>query len=274
STGENPLDGRANSQREEGKQVRMIGIPVPAGIEGGIFNRIPNSSGKRAPIAARAAESIEATIAKNHGVAFPRFIKRLVLERKYSRALIERTVAEFITKVGANSDAWNRRFATKFGIVLASALLAVEFGVVPWSAKRAWVAVQEIYKRARTVVMSDAEMEATFVATIRALLNDEGRLPFLKKGEVLSKSYRSRFVGVIRDHKEIGKVALIRRSRLDGLVMPGLIKTEMLQRLADRGLVVTSKDNKLTRQMMIKGLTDKKYRYVCFDVGKLKAACA
>jgi hypothetical protein len=272
STGENPLDGRANGRREEGEQVRMIGIPVPPGVEGGIFNRIPAPRSKVVRVAAKAAESVEATIASHYGLAFSRFIKQLVLERKHARKLLKNTVAKFITKVGADSDAWNRRFATKFGIVLASALLSAEFGVVPWTAERAWLAVQEIYKRARASVASDAEIEAVLIAKMNTLLTDRDRLPFLKKGEAISNLRRSCAVGVIRDHIMAGKVALVRRSSLESLTMPGATKPEILQRLVERGIIVKSKDNKVTCQIMIKGFAEKKYRYVCFDVKKLRSA--
>ena len=44
SNGENPLDGpSARGPRPEGAQTRMICIPVPAGHEGGIFNRVSGS---------------------------------------------------------------------------------------------------------------------------------------------------------------------------------------------------------------------------------------
>jgi hypothetical protein len=62
SSGELPLDDpNFRSARAEGEQVRMIGLPVPPGSKGGIFNRAEDNVAKMARCAARPKQT-ESTI--------------------------------------------------------------------------------------------------------------------------------------------------------------------------------------------------------------------
>ena len=58
---------------------------------------------------------------------------------------------------------------------------------------------------------------------------------------------------------------LVPYARIMKLVKPTTITTSVLDRLAKDGIVIRSSDGKLTRQTMIKALTDtERRRYVCF----------
>ena len=134
STGEKPLDDPKNkSARMEGAQVRMAPIPVPAGAYGGIFNRL---KGPREAIVEKAHllfREVEVTLAENHGVAMPAHLGNLWPQQCSRAPRVRRIMDKFVKKVRADSDPWERRFAEKFGIVLAGAIFASEFGVAPWT---------------------------------------------------------------------------------------------------------------------------------------------
>ena len=78
---------------------------------------------------------------------------------------------KFVEKVGADSDPWERRFAEKFGIVLAGAIFASEFGVAPWTKARAWSAVRAIYRRSRAALASVSETTDALVGKIAEGIN-------------------------------------------------------------------------------------------------------
>ena len=169
STGEKPLDDPKNkSARTEGAQVRMAPIPVPAGADGGIFNRLEGSCEAIVEKAHLLFREVEITLAENYGVAMPAYLDKLWPRRSsLAPSRTRRIIDKFVKKVGADSDPWERRFAEKFGIVLAGAIFASEFGVAPWTKARAWSAVRAIYRRSRAALASVSETTDALVSKIR-----------------------------------------------------------------------------------------------------------
>ena len=145
STGENSLDDPAKrAARSEGAQARMIPVPVPPGGRGGIFNRVKGRR-QRANICGNLARRVEETIASNYGVLMPACLRKLVPLRSKLADRVRNIMDDFVKEVHANGDPWERRFAEKFGIVLAAALLLSEFGLTPWTKQRARTAIARVY---------------------------------------------------------------------------------------------------------------------------------
>ena len=185
STGEKPLDDPNNeSARPEGAQVRMAPIPVPPGADGGIFNRLDGSREKIVEQAYFLVREDEETLAETYGVAMPAYLGKLWPQRSSLAPRVPRIIDNFVKRVGADSEPWERRFAEKFGIVLAGAIFASEFGIVPWTKGRAWGAVRAIYRRSRAALTPVSETTDALVGKIRkALITD--RFPRLDKGQII-----------------------------------------------------------------------------------------
>ena len=135
----------------------MAPIPVPAGADGGIFNRLDGSREAIVEKAHLLFRDVEVTLAENHGVTMPAHLGKLWPPQCSLAPRVRRIMDKFVKKVGADFDPWERRFAEKFGIVLAGAIFASEFGVAPWTKRRAWRAVRTIYQRSRAASTSVSE---------------------------------------------------------------------------------------------------------------------
>ena len=98
ATGEHPLDGN-EVKRNEGAQVRTIGIPVASGRRGGIFNRVKDAPEKRAKICTALAQSVEDTIANNYGVAMPAFLAHIVPRKNDLSEPVRAMVSESVVWV-------------------------------------------------------------------------------------------------------------------------------------------------------------------------------
>jgi hypothetical protein len=147
SSGELPLDDpNFRSARAEGEQVRMIGLPVPPGSKGGIFNRAEDNVAKMARCAALAKQT-ESTISANYGVAFPVYLEKLVANRDGLETRTTEMIEKFVKDVGASSSPRERRFGEKFDVAYAASVLLAEWGVAPWTTKRAHQAIWRMYKR-------------------------------------------------------------------------------------------------------------------------------
>ena len=161
----------------------------------------------------------------------------------------------------ADTDPWERRFAEKFGIVLAGAILMSEFGIGPWTEQRARKAIATLYKKARSAIVSIKDTADALLKRLRALVKAGKRFPLVKKGE----SYREAETwGLIRKMPDGRRAVLIRSSRFDLLVKPSAAAKSVLAELKKRGVLIKGADGKPTRQMKIEGSKERR-RYVCLD---------
>ena len=273
STGEHPLDDpKRRPERPEGAQVRMISVPVPSGKKGGIFNRLKGSSAEIAAKSKRLARQVEETIAANYGVAMPDFFQQLVAKRSTLSRRMPLIVDEFVKRENADADPWERRFAGRFGIDLAAAILFAEFGIAPWTTERAWSAITRIYRHARSAIVSVDEATDALVRRLRRIIATGKRFPVVQKGDTLSAKKAAKAWGVTRDMPKLGRVVNVRYSRIERLVKPSAITGQVILELARRKILVKASDGKLTRELMIKALAGaRRRRYVCVSVKALHA---
>jgi hypothetical protein len=273
STGEHPLDdSKGRPKRPEGAQVRMISEPVPSGKKGGIFNRVKGSPAEIAAKSKKLARQVEETIAINYGVAMPGYLLEVVANRSKLSQRLPSLVDQFVKRVGADTDPWERRFAGKYGIDLAGAILLAEFGIAPWTIERAWSAITRMYRRARSANVSVDEATDALVRRLRKIIAAGKRFPVIQKGEKLSAKKAAKAWGATRDMPKLGRVINVRYSRIERLVTPSAITGQVLRELARRKILVKASDGKLTRELMIKALTGAgRRRYVCISGKALRA---
>ncbi len=63
-------------------------------------------------------------------------------------------ISDFVRDVGAAGNIWEKRYAEKFGIVLAAATLLARFDIAPWTEARAVTAVTNLYNASRNLTVS------------------------------------------------------------------------------------------------------------------------
>jgi hypothetical protein len=268
SSGESLLDGAGNRiERTEGSQVRMIGLPVPPGAKGGIFNRVKERGRKKADRCKQLAHQVEATIKANYGVAFPALLRQIMPMRATLGERVNRRIAKLVAEVGAGAP-WDARFARKIAIAGATAILLAELNIAPWSKKRAANAFRRIYRKARDAVTTPEEEAEKLIFRIRRWLSKE-RFPQVRKAKKLSpkraeKGFRRKLLG-------IGPALLMPMERIEELVQNRRLAGAVIHSLARQGLVHLGDGGKLTRQVLVKGLSEERRRYVCFDVAALNA---
>jgi len=131
-SGEQPLDLGGDMAREEGEVVRLLGIPVPPGDEGGILDRLQKGQNAKDLM-----DLVNETITNDYGLALPRFLPIIVPMRSKLARRLRREVEDFCKSVGAVEVPWEYRFASRFGIVLAGAVVAAELKIAPWTVSHA-----------------------------------------------------------------------------------------------------------------------------------------
>jgi hypothetical protein len=256
TTAEDQLDP-GKSKRREGAQVRMVPIPFPPTWKGGTFCNAAKSERKRLK------KLIWTTTEVNYGVAMPRFVTHLVKDRPTLGADILEIRDGFVKDVVATHNDWEDRYAEKFGIVLAAALLLVRYGIAPWTEERATTAITNLYNAARSLSVSVPQATDALLTRLRKEVAAKKHFPKVSKGETLTKAQKKEFWGCV---KEIGgkkNITAVPMTRLRKLVQTAAVADQVLDELASRNLLMKAPDGHLTRQLEITGLSDKRRRYVC-----------
>jgi hypothetical protein len=125
-SGEYPLDSRfLGEARKRGEVVRLAEIPVPGVKKGGVFDRMEGVELSTADLAKRVEEAVQA----NYGHPIRAFLKCLVEDPETYKKKAQTLVDKFIGKVGARTDPWTQRFATKFAVVYAAACISAEMKI-------------------------------------------------------------------------------------------------------------------------------------------------
>ncbi len=175
-------------------------------------------------------------------------------------------------RVGADSDPWERRFAEKFGIVLAGAIIASEYGVAPWTINRAWRAVSAIYRRSRAALSSVGEATDALIGKLRKAMTD-GCFPRVDKGSTLKPEDAGRAWGITRKLTTHGSALLLTLEQLRDLVGPRANSSAVLAELAKREVLIKAPDGKTAREVMIRGLNgSKRRRYATLKLSALVQA--
>lgn len=266
STGEFPLDGRSSGHRNEGQQVRMIGIPVRPGRNGGIFNRVSGSPEEIFKQCKDLIKKLEATIDANYGTIMPEYLRAIVPQRSVLSPRILKIIDGFVRKVGADTEPWERRFAEKFGIVLAAAIFMSEFDLAPWTRKRARLAITRLYKKARAATSTPKDATDSLLKRLRKLVQTGKKFPVIKKG---SLSDGKKLWGTLRADGKGNKFLAVRLARFKNLGITSSMRDGVLSELDSRTLLIKSADGKRTKQMMFGGCSAR-LRYVCLDARFLK----
>lgn len=131
TTGEDELDS-SKEVRKEGAKARMVAISFAPTWQGGTFARVTDPAART-----KLARTVEETISANYGVAMPAYLERLCKDYNTLAPDIRKIIDDFVESVGAANDTGERRYAEKFGMPLAGALLLARYGIAPWTEDRA-----------------------------------------------------------------------------------------------------------------------------------------
>lgn len=188
---ESPIYELARSVGEErrgGESIRMIDVPVLSNGRKHIFDRARAEGIKPTPKwRIDQFRRIQEACGNNHGAVFIHYAGGLCRQPKTFTKDAEKYTARFVDSVISNDDRdLARDVAQKFGIIYAGGMIAIDLGILPWTAKHLQAAISSCYFAARDS------------------LNDEG---------VLLRSGRRMLIDFLRSLKPRGKIKSYRTER-------------------------------------------------------------
>ena len=254
---ENPLN---EFQRAEGEQIRLIDLPIPTRAKGGIFDLIDAGSEDTFLRRKRAAKEVEAVIDDNYGLAISSFLQGLIDGGTPTTDKAKSIVSAFVAGVREEGNSLLDRLAEKFGLVLAAAVLAVDFGMGPWRREQATAAVHKAYYEALTMMSSPQEAAAAFLVNLARRASNKKRFPIVEEGQAFPSDRRKRARGLRRTIEGVGPVVAVRSRYFLKLAGSENRREAIVAELHNQRVLVVGKDGKRTRQVMVKGFSAKNKR--------------
>jgi hypothetical protein len=157
-----------------GDKVRLFNISVPGPDKGGIFDRAKCEPADRPNRSVVLIKELERGYTNHCGHVIPLWVQYLMAEDR--SAEIIKLVDEFVHHVGAGAHGWEVRFAQKFGVVYAAMKMGIDAGLLPWPKGLPRKVATKCYRRARNAAKTDQERATEAVATLRKLIEEDGRL--------------------------------------------------------------------------------------------------
>ena len=261
TSGEEALEGLGAQERKGGEQVRLIGIPVPAPEDGGVFDLEPS-----APARTELALKTEAVIDANFGHPFREFVSAFIADRNGKNAA-ETYAAAFVRRVQPADTPFGRRFARKFAVVYAAAMLSADYNLAPWTKKQAGNAIRKIYRQAWSEVRPVESEADNFMSWLKREGASDAAFPIVERGEKLTLKAGDRPTGIRRMLK--GKRCLaVFRERFSHLIARS--ENEVLALLQARGVLLPGKEARVyVRQIRIKGMPTPRTDCLLFDFDRV-----
>ena len=245
--------------RAQGEQVRLIDVPVPVRSKGGVFDLVRGAEGPG--LRKRLARLVQTTVDANYGHAFPTFLEHLIAGGQPLIDDLNEIVDNFMRDVRKEGNPLLDRFAEKFGIVLAAALLAADADVAPWTKLQATEAVRRVYFDASTKLVTAEDAAKDFLRQLGKRAADKTQFPWVQPKGAFPGKLKDTAFGFRTALPKVGKVVAIRRSKFMEMAGSPARQAAIMPVLAEQGSLIKGSGNKSTMQMRIKGLSQKRLRY-------------
>ena len=271
SAGELSLERQAisgGSRRLRGEEARLIDIPVPDGT--GILDRLPKAT--RGAARRQVIEDLKDACARSFGTAGQRFVEQLVQQFTKNpeelRLHLSRWIRLFLKKATVDlDDPYEVRFARRFSLAYAAAILAIGYEVVPWDPNLALRSIRRIYRRARgqrARTNNSVSMAAERVIR-RVCKATPINLDGVEKAE--RQPFASEEILQMR-HLDGSTLRAIEPTFFRKLVGSAVSARAVADHLESEGILVPRPNGRRTRQIAVPGGT-KRHDYYCLREDRL-----
>lgn len=174
----------------DGQEVRMLDLYFPDKGELTLFDCLPKEENLHAY-----CMRIKDHMDRNHGVAFPEFMKKLISDPN-ARSDIEAQVERLVLNWTLDCSAIVARGASSFAFVAAVGEKATQYGITGWQEGSAINAAEKMFLRWRSKAESDFQQNDFFKKHIRQFLS-EYRDRFIDPSEEPTEGT----IGYVKEHK-------------------------------------------------------------------------
>jgi putative DNA primase/helicase len=238
----------------DGQTVRFIDLAADAGTGFGLFDYAPELTNKPNGGAAKdrgdtLARKLSDAAQSCFGTPGPAFVEAFIADRVDSLAEARRLIDAFANERASGAHGQVQRVARTFGLLAAAGELAIQFGVVPWSAGEAVRAASKgfadwLAERGGT---GAAEIDGA-ISHLRATIERDGASRFQSSNEPVHQR-----LGFIRQQRE-GETEYLIQPETWKVLMVGRDARRIARELADRRILRRGSDGRPDRKERLPGL--------------------
>jgi hypothetical protein len=247
-----PLDVLAERMRWTrtlGEKVRFIDVPLPKGVDAGIFDRLPDDTEDQVAAGTALITDLERGVALHFGHIMQAWIEYLLAE---NRALqIQEYTKRFVVKVAADGTGYDKCYAEKFGILYAAGKLATEAGILLLPEDLPWKAVRCCYRLALASAAPAEVRAAEKIELLIRLFDQKKRFPKIATVGSQIVTYCSRTLGV-RTVVNGKPVCAMRTEELRAFAGSALVAKAMRSQMAPAGVLMDGQGSSGASQVGIK----------------------
>lgn len=245
---------RAEEVALGGTYDRLIELPVLTGSNKSIYERLPD--GTKSDV--KALVQLRRACAKNYGSAIRPFLKSMITDGELARKL-RRYIALFMKEVGVPLEPFERRYASRFALIEAAGLLAVDYGTLPWSPDLIRTAIRACYRDAHATLPTAAKTTAESARLVKKKLRRAGAVVDARAGKAVPTKQRGH--GYLLDSAVYGKFVAVKHRRLRNWLGNEQAVRALAEKLKEDDLLLPGSGGKTFRQVKVRGLPRR--RYLC-----------
>lgn len=259
STSEHPmwrhLDNQPRHSRHiRGEQVRMINVRASASNLGDVFDgpKADRRVGKTVEERARKIEKYSELAVKCQGESYRAYLTKLITDSKAEQALRNYMAQYFSAAPVPEQYRWLRRIARYFAALYASAALAIDYGILPWSKDATLADIRKCMQDAVEQLIASFEPEPNSSA-----VNDQDFESELKQFKELVAS--AKFVPLDREANSRA-IPANRFNDADGVIRhdnSGTRRTLLFSKTLKRWFPDANKRNRLTKSLRARRILGK-----------------
>jgi putative DNA primase/helicase len=213
ATGEETIDQiavEAGGTRSMGESIRWIDLLVSHNCTPDIFDRCPKkvSANDRTKWARQRCKKLRKAAIDNNGVAFERFIRRVIKNRYKISAQLQQLIQKFVKAVVDPVDEPAvQHLAECFGLIRAAGILGVRFGTLPYSERFIDRCIRRCYRAARRGLRTDGELLRAALGRMRLKLKSSDVLNIVGKRQTRADAF-TQADGFINQSRSIKKLTI------------------------------------------------------------------
>jgi putative DNA primase/helicase len=183
------LAARVRAEREQGETIRLIDLPATYGDAPDIFDMPPKivPPGERSAWRKKMFDELYSSCLRQQGFVFDNFLSRLASYGPHLRKDLTAFVQEFAETVRDEADGkLARDVASKYGIVYAAGMVAIQFDILPWKTKQLSEALQRCYFASRDLLPDPGRSIRSGRGMLRSFLKALPTAKQLKKRDFIT----------------------------------------------------------------------------------------
>jgi hypothetical protein len=262
--------GHRIGEYSAGAEASLIDVRIPTGSMG-IFDRLPKRTAPESSAILAAGLRHHAT--RSYGRAGKEFIKALVSDVTADKAMfqdcVDRRMRRFLKRIDVSeNDLYLRPAAGQFALAYAAGLLAIDYGVVPWSCGLVFSAVRRLYRQT-------ARARGNGGQAVTAATKLLARLPTLAKS---APDLADRSQAIDPDaamlqllHSDGTPLLAIRPEAFRTLVGSSVSEQAVAAELETRGVLIPRGNGRRTRQLRLPGVKARR-GYYCLRLSSAQSS--